>query len=111
MPIFHILLMKEGLLMLNKDTLSEFKNEAFNPENKKDLKELTSIIIDRNEPIEQRFEKYINDIGNPYCFLVNGKRVRITYDNDNKTLEKSLDNYITKKINADNTVLMVEYKM
>lgn len=68
------------------------------------LKELTEIKIDPNAPIEERLESFFDEIGNPYCFLVNGTPVQISFNNHKKTLDNRLFNYLTDKKNAENDI-------
>lgn len=69
------------------------------------LKELTDITIDQNAPLEERFEKFIDDIGNPYRFKVNGTVVNIRFSNTEKTLSESLYKYFTHEIKEENEII------
>lgn len=69
---------------------------------KSKLKELTEITIDKNIPLEERFNKLLEEIGNPFCFLVNGTPVKIVYnDSTNLTLDDCLYKYLTEKRDHD----------
>jgi len=70
-----------------------------------ELKELTEIHIDPNAPLDERFEKYLDEIGNPYRFTVNGTVVNIGFSSTEKTLSESLYNYYTHKNNENNEII------
>jgi len=70
-----------------------------------EIKELTDIHIDMELPIAERMEKYMDEIGNPYCFTVNGTAVNIRFSDTNKTLTESLYQYFTHKNEDENELL------
>ena len=72
--------------------------EKQNIEDTSKLKELNDIIINPNQPIEERFEAFLNQINNPYHFLVNDIPVKISFnDHNKKTLDSCLIDYLTCK--------------
>lgn len=84
---------REDLIALSKIDMEQIDSTS--------LKELTEITIDPNIAIDERIEKYFNDIKNPYLFLVGGTKVHISYsDHDTKTLEECLCNYLINKQNS-----------
>lgn len=82
--------------------LSKINLETIRPEM---LKELTEIYIDSDMSIEYRIETFFEEINNPYCFLVNGTPVQISFNNHNKTLDECLRDYLNLKKDSDNTIL------
>lgn len=88
--------------MFSEQQLNDWKKENVDYS---ELKELTEIVINPDEPIKQRIENYVEQIGNPYQFLINGKRVKISFDDTNRTLEDCLHNYAMKK-NKENITML-----
>ena len=89
--------------------------ENINKSNNIPLKELSDVKIDKNAPVEERLELchkalkirherlelFLQQIGNPYHFLVNGIPVEISFSNHNKTLDSCLYNYLLNKKQSD----------
>ena len=69
--------------------------------NIKTLSEIQDIEIDAEQPIIGRFEKYLSQIKNPYCFLCGENVVKIEFSDNDKSLEQSLENYL---INLKNKI-------
>jgi len=89
--------------MLSNDDLESLSELNVESIKKGVLKELTEITIDTNLNIENRMEKFLNTIHNPYYFLVDGTPVQITYNNhNNKTLDDCLYSYLNERQNKDN---------
>ena len=55
-----------------------------------DVAEISSIKIDRRKPSNERILEFIIKVKNPYIFKVNGKLVRISFTNTDKTVEDCL---------------------
>ena len=75
--------------------------ENINKSNNIPLKELSDVKIDKNAPVEERLELFLQQIGNQYHFLVNGIPVEISFSNHNKTLDSCLYNYLLNKKQSD----------
>ncbi len=59
-----------------------------------DVDEITDIKIDRRKPSNERILDFIMKTKNPYIFKVNGKLVKISFSNTNKTAEDCLTNVL-----------------
>lgn len=81
--------------------LSRANFENISKSNNIPLKELSDVKIDGNAPIEERLESFLQQIENPYHFLVNGTPVEISFSNHNKTLDSCLYNYLLNKKQSD----------
>ena len=46
-------------------------------------------------PVQERLELFLCQIGNPYCFKVNGTPVQVAFSGNRKTLDEALNNYLT----------------
>lgn len=55
-----------------------------------DVDEISSIKIDRRKPSNERILDFIVKVKNPYIFKVNGKLVRISFSDTDKTVEDCL---------------------
>ena len=55
-----------------------------------DVDELSSIKIDRRKSSNERILDFIMKVKNPYIFKVNGKLVRISFSDTDKTAEDCL---------------------
>lgn len=81
--------------MLNYDRLIELCNVDLVTVHKNQLKELNDVVFEQETDIKTKIESFLNQIQNPYCFLVNGTPVKIVFENK-KTLEECLFNYFEK---------------
>ena len=59
-----------------------------------DVDEVSSIKIDRRKPSSERILEFITKVKNPYIFKVNGKLVRISFADTDKTAEDCLTNVL-----------------
>ena len=58
------------------------------------LDEISSIKIGRRKSSNERILDFIMKVKNPYIFKVNGKLVRISFSNTDKTAEDCLTNVL-----------------
>lgn len=92
-------MLKGGDILLSKSELEKLSQININEVDTTKLKDLADIYIQVSKPIEERIETFFSQIENPYCFLVNGTPVKISFANHKKTLNESLYNYFhTKKM-------------
>ena len=57
------------------------------------LKDIRDVVIDTSKPCKDRIKGYIEQIGNPYCYLDNGVVVEIGYANTGVSLQERLVAY------------------
>jgi len=55
-----------------------------------DVDEISSIKIDKRKPSNERILEFIIKVKNPYIFKVNGKLIRISFTDTDKTVEDCL---------------------
>lgn len=91
--------------MLSIHDLQELSKVDIKDINPVNLKELTDIKINTSDTIEERIQNFFDGIQNPYCFLVNGTPVQISFHNHNKTLDECLLQYLTNKKSSDDSIL------
>jgi len=83
--------------MLSKNDLEILKNDtAIN-----NLMELTEIHINPNELLENRINTFFEEIGNPYCFKINGTVFRIKFSDNDKSLDNGMYNYLSNIIELE----------
>ena len=66
-----------------------------------DLQELNEVKLYPDLPVQERLELFLCQIGNPYCFKVNGTPVQISFSGGRKTLDEALNNYLTNLKDCD----------
>lgn len=59
------------------------------------LKDINDVFIDATLSKEERIQSYIDQIGNPYCYLDKDVVVKISFSNTEATLEDRLRTYIS----------------
>ena len=85
--------------MLSKEELQQLKYLDIKDVNADDLRELSEVKLHSDLPVQERLELFLCQIGNPYCFKVNGTPVQISFSDSSKTLDEALNNYLTQRKN------------
>lgn len=57
------------------------------------LKDINDVVIDTSKPCSDRVKNYIEQIGNPYCYLDDGVVVQIGYADTSVSLHDRLVSY------------------
>ncbi len=57
------------------------------------LKDIKDVVIDTSQPCNDRVRNYVEQIGNPYCYLDNGVVVEIGYADTQVSLHDRLLSY------------------
>ena len=57
------------------------------------LKDIKNVVIDTSVPCKERIQNYIEQIGNPYCYLDDGIVVEIGYADTQVSLQDRLVSY------------------
>ena len=73
------------VIKVNNNIIFKLKNVTLN-----DVDEISSIKIDRRKPSNERILDFITKVKNPYIFKVNGKLVRISFSDTDKTADDCL---------------------
>ena len=66
-----------------------------------ELQELKEVKLYSDLPVQERLELFLCQIGNPYCFKVNGTPVQVSFSDGRKTLDEALNNYFTNRKDYD----------
>ena len=87
--------------MFSREELEEFSLLDIKEVDANDLQELSEVKLCSDLPVQERLELFLCQIGNPYCFKVNGTPVQVSFAGDGKTLDQALNNYLTNRKDYD----------
>ena len=71
-----------------------------NKQDRSELRDIKDVSIDTSLPCRERIQSFIDQIGNPYCYLDNGVVVEISYADTPVSLHERLVSY-AKSINPN----------
>ncbi len=83
--------------MLDKEDLIYLRSRSIDEIPYTELKELTDSNVDSNLSIEERIDKFFSYIENPYCFLVKGVPVQLSFNPDSDSIEDLFIRYVISK--------------
>ena len=64
---------------------------------KENLVDIRKVKIDCFAPVEVRLSSFLKQIGNPYCFLYDSTPVRISFSEDEQTLQECMMRYFVSR--------------
>ena len=79
--------------MIDRSQLQELKNVDITQVDRNILVDIKDIKIDSSSSAEEKVERCIKEIKNPYCFLCGDTPVKIRFVSETKSLKKSLGDY------------------
>ena len=85
--------------MLSRGELERIKYLDIKDIDITELQELNEVKLYSDLPVQERLELFLWQIGNPYCFKVNGTPVQISFSDSPKTLDEALKNYLAHRKN------------
>lgn len=59
------------------------------------LKDIRDVVIDTSLPCKDRIKSYIDQIGNPYCYVDNGVVVALGYADTQVSIQERLKSYVS----------------
>jgi len=59
-----------------------------------ELTDISTLRIDMSLPLEERMEKYLKDIHNPYYFRNKRMRIKVGFANNGVTFEEAFENML-----------------
>lgn len=62
-----------------------------------DLVDIGNIRIDTDQPVTERVAKFIDDVGNPYCYRCGDVMVKIEFQNQQDSLQERLTKFLIEK--------------
>lgn len=78
--------------MINKDLLEDMSHTNIKETDRDRLKDIREIEI-TGETIYERWESYLAQVGNPYCFRVGKTPVKISFKPCEETLDMKIRSY------------------
>ena len=76
------------------DKLKKYENIPLSEINIDDVDEITSLKISKRKSSNERILDFLNTVKNPYVFKVNGKLVKISFSDTEKTADDCLTNVL-----------------
>ena len=92
-----------------KDKLKMFENMSLSDIDINDVDELTNIKINKKKSSNERILDFLNEVKNPYVFKMNGKLVRISFSNTNRTADDCLTRVLEKLYKWYRTLVNIRY--
>jgi len=87
--------------LLSREELERLSYLDINDVDPNDLQELSKVRLYSDLPVQERLELFLYQIGNPYCFKVNGTPVQVSFAVNRKTLDEAINNYLTNRKDCD----------
>ena len=75
-------------------TLEEMRGVDPRTVDRRTLVQRNSVRVDRNVPRNEQYRQFVEQIGNPYCYLDGKTVVRIRFSNTGRTLEDCVRSYL-----------------
>ena len=90
---------KGAIRLLSRQELEKLRRLDIKDVSTDDLQELSEVKLYSDLPVQERLELFLCQIGNPYCFKVNGTPVQVSFSDSPKTLDEALNNYLMHQKN------------
>ena len=78
--------------MRNYD-LAQWSQTDITSISKENLVDIRKVKLDPFASVEERMSSFLNQIGNPYCFLYDSTPVRISFSENEQTLQACMTRY------------------
>jgi len=92
---------KGAVSLLSREELERLKDIDIKEVDPTELQELSEVRLHPDLPVQERLELFLCQIGNPYCFKVNGTPVQVSFVGSRKTLDEALNSYLTNRKDCD----------
>lgn len=79
---------------VRKIELQQMRQVDIRTVDRESLADIKNIQIDRTLPRGQRFEDFLHQIGNPYCYRCGKAVVKVSFADTDATLEDRLEQYL-----------------
>ena len=60
-----------------------------------DLRDICDVKVDKSKPVLERLVSFIEQVGNPYYFRVNGTTVRVAFAKNAHTFQESVEKLVS----------------
>ena len=67
---------------------------------RENLVDIRSVKVDSFAPLEVRMSSFLKQIQNPYCFSYDSTPVRISFSNEDRTLQERMTRYFVSRKQA-----------
>ena len=74
--------------------LAQMKEVDIHTVDRDSLVDIREVQVDGKLPREQRFEEFLRQIKNPYCYLCGKIIVKVSFSDTEVTLEERLEHYL-----------------
>lgn len=78
-------------ILTEKEEIQKMKDIDIRTVNRSQLVDLNTIVIDENQPVEERLESFVEQIKNPYCFRVGDIVVKVVYKENGPTFQQNFE--------------------
>jgi len=82
-------------VIYNLRNLEEMNITDITKADRNSLVNIDTVKIDASLPIEERMLSFLEQIKNPYCFLVGNAPVKVIFKNKGRTLDDAVKNFLT----------------
>jgi hypothetical protein len=84
--------------MITSNKLEQYKSQKISDVKIENLKDISSIYINQEQPVVERVLSFMAQIGNPYLFKVGDTPVKVSFTSDALTLQECMKTILTKNI-------------
>lgn len=77
-----------------KEKLNKYENIPLSEIDINEVDEITDIKVSKRKSSKDRILDFLNEVKNPYVFKLNGKLIKISFSETNKTADECLTNVL-----------------
>ena len=77
-----------------KEKLKKYENIPLSEIDINEVDEITDIKVSKRKSSKDRILDFLNEVKNPYVFKLNGKLIKISFSETNKTADECLTNVL-----------------
>ena len=78
---------------MTREELEKLKNVDIRSADSSSLVDISTVKVDMSLPVVERVKAYLQQIGNPYCFIDHGIKVKVCFSGE-KSMEECLKSAI-----------------
>lgn len=75
----------------------EMKNVDIRTVEKSALTDIKDIKINTNKPVQERIQSFLEQVKNPYCVVVDGMIVKMSFSDTDETMNDRIKKYFQNK--------------
>ena len=77
-----------------KGQLQKMKSIDIHTVNPDEHCDIRDVVIDPSEPLSERIQSYLHQIGNPYCYRCGKYVVKVSYTENGGSINERLESYL-----------------